>query len=259
MSQNSNRLILAFNDKASHEACVLAFHHLARGDQAQSETYQQRLGVELTALWLEAWFNKAFKASPDFLMIEFDGATSDEPPYTLLRDPFTHGLAAAVLEIFYSQVCEYRREHFLAGKLVDSSQLLAARGDLAAVLSAELTTHDDLDEVNRPVSRPRPLQKLIDEQEQQEKEARGLVEGLVSLSKTARETGTNPIELAKGALLIGSAIKGLIHAGVFTVLCVLLFKGLWLWIWLGVASGVVLPLKYMTRIHGELSEEPEVA
>lgn len=259
MSQNSNRLILVFNYKASREACVLAFHHLARGDQVQSETYQQRLGVELTALWQEEWFNQAFKASSDFLVIEFDGATSDEPPYTLLRDLFKHGLAAAVLEVFYSQVCEYRREHFLAGKLVDCSAFLAARGDMAAVLSGELTAHDDLDEVNRPVSKPVPLQKLIDEQEQQEKQARALVDGLVALSKTARETGTNPIELAKGALLVGSAIRVLIHALVFTVLCVLLFNGLWLWIGLGVVLCAVLPLKYMAGVRDDLSDESEVA
>ena len=40
-------------------------------------------------------------------------------------------------------------------------------------------------------------------------------------------------------------LKGLLQAFVFTVLAVLLFKGFWLWLGLGLVLAVVLPLYYM--------------
>lgn len=257
MSQNSNRLILVFNDQASHEACVLAFHHLHRDDPAQSEPYQQRLGLELSTLWQEQWFNQEFKATPEFLLIGYDCSTSDEPPYALLRDLFKAGLAAAAVEVFHDQVGEYRREHFLAGQLVDSTRLLAALPEMGRLIASEFAEHEDISEVNCPVAKAVTLQSLIDEQQRRRKEAMEMVDGLVSLTRSARESGVNPIELAKSVVLIGSLVRGLIHALLFTVVCVLLFKGLWLWIGLGVALCVILPLKYMAQSNREMSEEPE--
>lgn len=257
MSQNSNRLLLVFNDQASHEACVLAFHHLQRENPAQSEPYQQRLGLALGAIWQDQWFNQEVKATPDFLLIGYDCSTSDEPPYALLRDLFKAGLAAAAVEVYYDQVGEYRREHFLAGQLVDSTKLLAALPEMAALISSEFAEHDDITEVNRPVAKAVALQALIDEQQRQREEAKAMIESLVSLSKSARETGVNPVELAKSMVLIGSLVRGLFHALLFTVVCVLLFKGLWLWIGLGILLCVVLPLRYMTRSNREMSDEPE--
>lgn len=257
MSQNSHTLILIFNDQASHEACVLAFHHLQRGNPAQSEPYQQRLGGELSTLWRDKWFNHEFKATPDFMMIGYDCSVHDEPPYALLRDLFKAGLAAAAVEVFHDQVGEYQREHFLDGKLVDSSQLLQARPEMAALMEAEFAELDDLDDVNRTVVDAVALQTLIDDEQRRRKEAQEMVGALLSLTRGAREAGVNPIELAKSAVLIGSLVRGLIHALLFTVVCVLLFKGLWLWIGLGVVMCVILPLKYMAQSNREMSDEPE--
>lgn len=257
MSQNSYTLILIFKDQPSHETCVLAFHHLQRGNPEQSEPYQQRLGLDLSALWREQWFNQEFKATPDFLMIGYDCSVHKEPPYELLRDLFKVGLAAAAMEVFHDQVGEYQREHFFDGKLVDSTHLLKAMPEMAAVIEAEFAELDDSDEVNRPVVETVALQALIDEEQRRRKKAMEMVDGLLSLTRSARESGINPVELAKSAVLIGSLVRGLIHALLFTVVCVLLFKGLWLWIGLGVALCVILPLKYMAQSNREMSEEPE--
>lgn len=58
-----------------------------------------------------------------------------------------------------------------------------------------------------------------------------------------------------GVLLLRAGFKGLLQAIVFTVVTVLLFKGLWLWLGLGLVLAVVLPLYYIVTeyksLHGD--------
>lgn len=266
MSQNANTLLLFFSDKTRHEHCVLALHHLVREDDEASRPFQHKLGVDFSTPWQDEWFNQQVTATPRYIRVDFDSATSAGAPYALLRALFASGLKAAVYEVFHDQVGETQGFHFMADKLVSRGDWFAAMPELTDLvveaMGAEDEGADDADaddgatddhDCSVAVGKPVPIQKLIDDEQRRAKEAEALVEGIVALGKAARETGANPLELAKGALVVGGLIKGVVQALVFTVVTVLLFKGVWLWIGIGVVLLVVLPLWYAGTASRELN------
>ncbi len=254
MSQNSNVLMLFFEDKAQHESCVLAIVNLIRGDDAKSQVWQEQLGVDLTSHWHEDWFNHEFRAQPEFIRLAFDSSTTSSLPLELLLSLFEHGLQAAVIEVFHDQVGETERHHFLAGALVNPDDLYRHKTELRAIVEQEVGEVDEeggCTEVR--VRRPVPLRKLIAEARKNEAQAREAVEGIVGLAKAARESGTNPIQLMKGVMVLWAIGKGLLHAVIFTVVALVFFKGVWLWVGIGLLLAIVLPLIYAVRANAEFA------
>jgi len=264
MSQNANTLMLFFKEQGPHELCVLSLVNLMRGDQDKSLGYQQRLGVDLGGLWEEVWFNQQFSAQPEYIRVDFDTSVSANLPLQLLQDLFEHGLRAAVIEVFHSQVGETQRHHFLDGKLVNRADLYLREPFIEPIVSAQLDAHREEGEEDTSVcvTRPVPLGKLIEEEREQAEKAKALVEGIAEIAKVARQTGVGPGGVIKTGLVLWQMAKGLLHAVIFTVLALVFFKGFWMWLGLGVVLAIVLPLLYGWVEYSDLSEkreEPEVA
>lgn len=250
MSQNANTLMLFFDNQTQHESCVLAIVNLMRGDDAKSKEWQGRLGVDLSSHWNQDWFNHEFRAQPDFIKLSFDSSTAASLPLPLLLNLFEHGLRAAVIEVFHDQVGETERRHFLAGAMVNRADLYSHAPDLKAVVAREMAEDEGATDC---ISRPVPIRKLIEEQKKNEARAQETVEGIVTLARAARESGASPLQLMKGVLILWAIGKGLLHALIFTVVTLVLFKGLWLWLGLGLLLAVLLPLIYAIQANGDFS------
>ncbi|MBB4867714.1 hypothetical protein HNP46_006633 [Pseudomonas nitritireducens] len=264
MSQNANTLMLFFKDQAPHELCVLSLVNLMRDDPEKSRGYQQRLGVDLSQVWEDEWFNQQFSAQPEYIRLDFDTSVSANLPLPLLEGLFEHGLRAAVIEVFHGQVGETQRHHFLDGKLVNRADLYQREPFIEPIVSAQLDARREEDEEDTSVcvTRPVPLRQLIEEQREQEENAKALVAGIRELAQVARQTGASPGGVIKTGLVLWQMAKGLFHAVIFTVLALVFFKGFWMWLGLGVLLAIVLPLLYGWVEYSDLSEkreEPEAA
>ncbi|MNV89603.1 hypothetical protein D3C71_1839120 [compost metagenome] len=71
------------------------------------------------------------------------------------------------------------------------------------------------------------------------------------------KSGTSPVKGLIAVLLLRAGLKGLLQAFVFTVVTVLLFKGFWLWLGLGLVLAVVLPLYYMLSEYKDLKGDDD--
>ena len=254
MSQNSNTLMLFFSNQVQHESCVLAIVNLMRGDDAKSQQWQERLGVDLMRHWHRDWFNHEFRAQPEFIKLTFDSSTSSSLPLQLLLGLFEHGLRAAVIEVFHDQVGETERRHFLAGAMVNGEELYRHEPALQSLVATEMGEEEG-DSMSVCVPCPIPLRRLIEDEKKNEARAREAVEGIVSLAKAARETGSSPIQLMKGVLVLWAIGKGLLHAVLFTVVALLLFKGVWLWVGIGLLLAIALPFIYAVQASSDFSSE----
>lgn len=254
MSQNAHSLMLFFDDEAQHKNCLLMLLKLSNDEEEQAQTWAQRLGVDLSEEWNEHWFNHQFKAHPEFLKLDYETSSHYGPPLVALRQLFSKGLKAAVLEIFHDQVGEYSRYHFLDNKLVNHHDFYMARPQVRELVATEIPTGDDY---NVSPQKPVTLSELIDKAQKSQEEAQDLGKNLLDLYLLAKESGSNPIELAKSVLLLRALGIGLLQASLFTLITVLLFKGFWLWIGLGALLAVVLPLLYANRVIKDFSDNEE--
>ncbi|MGY4534565.1 hypothetical protein ACVW0Y_003706 [Pseudomonas sp. TE3786] len=247
MSQNSHQLLLFFADQTSHETALRALLELRREAPERSAPFQAQLGVELNELWTENWFNQQFSAQPEFLRLDFDTSTSAPLPLQLLGQLFQGALRAAVVEVFYDQVGETQRYHFSAGKLVNRDAFYLAEPEAGRAVDGQLPEPDEGECIE--VAKPTSLKQLLAEQKSEAKQRDETVQAFIELAKVSRETGSNPLEVVQVVMVLGGLAKGLLQAFVFTLVTVLLFKGVWLWIGLGLVLAVVLPLYYATQAN----------
>ncbi len=99
---------------------------------------------------------------------------------------------------------------------------------------------------------PSPITQLRKQEAQRKREAQEAVEAFVGLAKAMGKSGTSPVQGLIAVLLLRAGLKGLLHAVVVTVAAVLLFKGFWLWMGLGLVLAVVLPLYYMLSEYKDI-------
>ncbi|MDP2768925.1 MAG: hypothetical protein Q8O81_03715, partial [Giesbergeria sp.] len=92
---------------------------------------------------------------------------------------------------------------------------------------------------------------------QRKREAQEAVEAFVGLAKAMGKSGTSPVQGLIAVLLLRAGLKGLLHAVVVTVAAVLLFKGFWLWMGLGLVLAVVLPLYYMLSEYKDVKGDDD--
>lgn len=256
MSQNAHSLLLFFDDEQRHKICLLMFLKLDKGEDTEAEAYGAKLGVDVSAQWHDVWFNQAVSAQPDYIRVDYETGTSEDLPLDVLRQLFDSGLKAAVLHTFYDQVGEFSTHHFLDNALVSSETLFRAHPALQGIVSRQLALEDGEDysvDTDEPVS----IEKLMEREKRHEEQGREMLEGLLAIGKLSRETGQSPEAVLKSVLILRALGKGLLQGLGFTVVTVLLFKGLWLWIGLGVLLTVLLPLIYMLGVVKEFSDEGE--
>ena len=95
-------------------------------------------------------------------------------------------------------------------------------------------------------------QRVVRAQAAQDSQGEEAAKAFIDLAQTFGKNGQSPVQGLIAVLLLRAGFKGLLHAVVFTVVTVLLFKGIWLWLGLGLVLAIALPLFYMVREHKEL-------
>lgn len=259
MSQNAHTLHLFFEDPIRLKYAQLVYQYIAEGNTAEAERWAGKLGAALADLWNAEWFNQQVTAAPGYLQLNFDTGTSDPLPLSPLGALFGHGLQAAVLDVFYDQVGETQRMYFDKGQWVPRQYFLALYPHLQFIVEPAHDPDDGDEPGERAAAdahdppKPQSVGRLIKDEAKKRKEAQEAAEAFVEIAKAMGKNGVkNTMDGVIGVVLLGSALKGLLHAAVFTVVTVLLFKGLWLWLGLGLVLAVALPLYYAARTHREI-------
>ena len=271
MSQNTLTLQLFFEDPIKLKLGQLVYQYLAAGNTEQAQRWADKLGgADLDALWDAEWFNQEVFAEPNRLTLRFDTGTTDDLPLRALEALFSHGLQAAVLEVFYDQVGETERMHFDAGQWVSRQAFFqknpqwqpvvepkAKRGEKGESSGDEEDEEDADYACSKDPAKPISITKLRKQEVERKREAQEAVEAIVDFAKAMGKSGTSPVKGLIAVLLLRAGLKGLLQAFVFTVVTVLLFKGFWLWLGLGLVLAVVLPLYYMLSEYKDLKGDDD--
>ena len=268
MSQNTHTLHLFIQDPIKLKLGQLVYQYLVTGHTEQAQRWADKLGgADLEALWDAQWFNQEVFARPDHLTLRFDTGTHDDLPLHALETLFAHGLQAAVLEVFYDQVGETERMHFDAGQWVSRQAFFQKNPQWQPVVEPQAqrgeqgeSSEDDEDAdhaCSKDPAKPIPITQLRKQEAQRKREAQEAVEALVDFAKTMGKSGTSPVQGLIAVLLLRAGLKGLLHAVVVTVAAVLLFKGFWLWMGLGLVLAVVLPLYYMLSEYKDVKGDDD--
>ena len=263
MSQNPHTRHLFVQDPIKLKLAQLIYRYLATGHTEQAQRWADRLGAsDLHALWDAQWFNQEVFARPDHLTLRFDTGTSDDLPLRALETLFSHGLQAAVLEVFYDQVGETERMHFDAGQWVSRQAFIQKNPQWLPVVEPQAGRDeagdasegdDDADHgCSKDPAKPLSVAQLRKQEAQRKREAQEAVEAFVGLAQAMGKSGTSPVQGLIAVLLLRAGLKGLLQAFAFTVLAVLLFKSFWLWLGLGLVLAVVLPLYYMLSEYKDI-------
>ncbi|MFN3579272.1 MAG: hypothetical protein ACK4VV_02205 [Pseudomonas sp.] len=256
MSQNVHTLLLFFEEERQHQHACIAFYRLGQGDDEQALQHAQKLGLQDLDEWHEHWFNQQVTAHPEYLRIDFDTSTSYDLPLTLLDQLFSLGLKAAVVDTFNDQVGEFRRAHFLSGALVSQADLYAREPTLQPLIDELLEERDEEDLAAAP--KPVSVRKLIADEQQRSKDAEEMIKGVMDLARHMNETGESPLEAVQSVLVRDAMFTSLKQALLFTVVTVLLFKGMWLWITLGILLLIGLTLFRTQQIMKDLKGGEEL-
>lgn len=277
MSQNSQSLLLFFDDPQLRSRSEHLLEALKDVDPDSSEPAVIEEGdafaSQLATIWQEEWFNTSYECHADCLKLNYDSRSGEGVPLALLHGWFEQGLIAAVLEIFFDQEGELKRYHFVDDALVSRSHLEEAYPQWVATIAETLPFESsgdydfDEDEVDEEAdddysvtpSAPIALSRLIADEKARAEKAQAMVEEFTRLTRVAAETGTHPISLMTSALVMRCLLKGAFHALLFTIVMVLLFQGMWLWIVMGLLLLVALPLIYVKRMLNEIGGGGEVA
>lgn len=259
MSQNAHTLQLFFDSPIKLKTAQLAYQYLVAGNTEQAQRWAGELGVaDLDDLWDGEWFNQQVAAKPTHLLLCFDTGTHDDLPLRALETLFAHGLRAAVLEVFYDQVGETERMHFDQGQWVGRQTFFSAHPDWRAVVEPADGGDDAQDDpyaCSRDPAKPMSVAKMRKDEADRRKQGEEAAKAFIDLAQTLGKNGQSPVQGLIAVLLLRAGFKGLLHAVVFTVVTVLLFKGIWLWLGLGLVLAIALPLFYMVREHKELRGE----
>ncbi len=257
MSQNAHTLHLFFEDSIRLKYAQLVYQYLLEGNTEQATRWAEKLGgLDLAVLWDPEWFNQQVTTKPGYLQLNFDTGTHDALPLAPIEALFGQGLQSAVLDVFYDQVGETQRMYFDKGHWVPRKSYLALYPQLQSIVEPAHDPEDGDQPGERAAAdahdpaKPVTVARLRKNEAQKRQEGQEAAEALVEMVQAMGKSGVkNTVEGFIGIVLLGSALKGLLHAALFTVVTVLLFKGLWLWLSLGLVLAIALPLYYMLRTY----------
>lgn len=254
MSQNSNALLLFFENKALHKDFLSMLNKLNESEGQKAKSLADQLKIDISKTWQEDWFNHSIVAQSQYIRLDYDTSTGEHLPLDVLKQLFDCGLKSAALEVFYDQVGEFSQYYFIDGAL-DKREVVATKHPLLKDVSQAQfeCSYDELEDegIEMPVS----ILQLMKDEEKSKKESQEMVNGIVELAKLSKETGSNPMEVLKSVLILRAVGKGLLYALLFGIVTVLLFKGMWLWISLSMILAIVLPIYYASKILNEFGEE----
>ena len=256
MSQNAHRLLLVFDDEQVQKNCLLMLLRLNESKFDHAAFFADKLGIDISHAWQEDWFNQDIKARPEYLRVDYDSSTGYDMPLDVLQQFFGCGLRGAALEVFYDQVGEYSQCFFANGMLVEKETLLSEVPQFHDLVQTHFECDaEDLEQDG--YARPTSIEDLIATKEKQLEDAQEFAGAIIDMFKKAREDGTSPMELIKGAMALHSIIKGVLYAVGFGVVTVLLFKGVWLWITLSILLVFILPIWFFAKEIGVFGDNGE--
>lgn len=256
MSQNAHTLLLFFSEENSYRKFLGILRLLDAGDLDQAEKIGADWGVDIAKSWNEDWFNHSISPTPKFIRLKYETSTGYNLPLDILNQLFDSGLRAACLEVFYDQVGEFCQFYFMDNQLVDKDSICNRFGKIRTIIDDQFES-DSKDLTDSSYRSPIPINKLIKENAKQEAEIMEIKETLLALAKASRETGEDPLKLAKSALILRAAGKGLLHGITFGIVTALLFKGIWLWITLAIILTIILPLVYISQVSAEFDNKTD--
>lgn len=256
MSHNSHTLLLFFDKEDLYKNCLRMFKLLDEEAPEKAKEIGRLLDVNIAQAWKDDWFNQSITPTSKFLRLDYDTSTGYDLPLDVLQQLFDAGLRAACLEVFYDQVGEFGQFYFMDGQLVDKDSVCKKFGRIRSIVDEQFENDNDQLDQDEYI-RPTPITKLIKEKTKHEKEASEMVDSLIGLAKASSETGVNPLELAKSAMVLRAAGKGLLQAVGFGIVTILLFKGMWLWISLTVVLLVALPLIYVSNVSDVFGDDED--
>lgn len=256
MSQNAHTLLLFYTDQKLHNRCLLMFYKLNKGERDEGKSFAAQLNVDIEETWDNDWFNQNVFGQPNFIRVDFETSTHYAMPLELLLQLFSSGLRGAALETFHDQVGIFSRSFFLDGNLVSEDSLYSQLPHAEEIVGDQLKTDaDDIeyDETEKPVS----INSLMRQEKKNLADAQDAVNALREVVKLANETDANPMDVIQSVLLLRAAGKGVLHALIFGVVTILLFKGLWLWVTLTLLLAVILPLYQANRVMKDLRPDAD--
>ncbi|HEY0585292.1 MAG TPA: hypothetical protein VGD52_04095 [Pseudoduganella sp.] len=238
MSQNSHTLTLFFSNRVQHLHCDLLLKALSNGNRDEARRWSDKLGVNLDQEWDGDWFNIECSAEASHIQLNYDTSNRYHLPLETLSRLFKVGLKAAVLHVFFDQVGEHKRYHFLGDALVGRKYWQQKLPEFAQLLAVREDADVTIEDVGN--SSPQPLTLLIDEHQRQEEEAKQAVRAFIG---DAGKDG--PGALVKSWRLLRAIGRGLAHAAIFTIAALIVFKGSKLmWLGIGGVLALVLPIAY---------------
>lgn len=238
MSQNSHSLTLFFDNRIQHLHFDLLLKALSKENCDDIRRWSDKLGADLEREWDEDWFNIEHRTAAGHIELNYDTSTRYHLPLEALSRLFKVGLKAAVLEVFYGQVGEYERYHFMNDAMVGRQHWRKQMPEFAPLLA----TTDDADAHIADVGdgAGQPLAQLIDEHHRREEQAIQTVRTLVG-----DRSSNSPGLLVRWWRLLKAAGRGVGHAIVFTIIALLVFKGSKLmWMGIGAVLAIILPILY---------------
>ena len=247
MSQNAHSLLLFFEGEQNYRTCLKILRLLESERIDDACELGEEWGVDLAAEWDGEWFNQSLSPAHTFIRVNYETGTGYELPLQLLQQMFEAGLKVACLEIFYDQVGEFGQFFFVEGELVEPDVIFSKQPGLADIVDQQFECDPD-NGTSHGYQLPATISQLMAQQDENEIRGKEMLEAMMRLSAASRETGINPLGLAKSALVLRAAGKGVFHAIVFGVLTALLFKGIWLWVGLTALLFVLLPLLYVSKV-----------
>ena len=259
MSQNAHTLLLFFNEEKSYRKCQKILKYLEADRAMKAAQHSEEWGVDLPNAWNDDWFNHNVTSTSKFIRVYYETSTSYDLPLALLQQLFDVGLRVACLDVFYDQVGETGQFYFLEGQLVSKKALLEKYGLMQDILDQEFGSEVDASDSNG-YKTPRTISKLLEDKQLQESESKEMLDSMLELARTVRETGQLPSEIyeeARAALVLRALIKGVLQSVAFGVVTILLFKGVWLWIGLSIILLIILPLIYVNKVAEEYPLEDE--
>ena len=258
MSQNSQSLLLFFDDPKLRERSESLLEALKDVDPDSSEPAvveaDDAFASQLATIWQEEWFNTSYECHADCLKLNYDSRPGEGVPLALLHGWFEQGLTAAVLEIFFDQVGELKRYHFVDDALVSKGHLEEAYPQWVATIAETLPfgsngDYDfDEDEVDEEAdddycvtpSAPIALSRLIADEKARAEKAQAMVEELTNFSRLS--AGCDTSLLAKTSRVVRTLVMGVSHIVLATALSLLVLRTFRFWFLVGLFLLVGLPL-----------------
>ncbi|QGX38420.1 hypothetical protein [Permianibacter aggregans] len=254
MSQNQQTITLFFSTPVQFKLLQLHVMALSANKAKDAARWADKLGVDLSSTWNdESWFNHSFSVGNGHLSIIVDTSTREGLPLAPLAELFEAGvIIGAAVDVFYDQVGEHAAYFFLSNRYTTKDAFLEAIPEAASAVEDYEASDSSYDKFL-----DKPIPKMMAGLKAQQADAEAAVVVMREMAREFMLTKKSPETILRHMLVRAAFVRGLFHGVVFTMLTILLFKGFWFWLLLGIAVTVALPIFYVHQITSEDSSDDD--